>query len=436
MTKILRQRPPKQTHTRVLTAAVACSHSNITYSSIVGIFAVVLGITCKIMLNTWLFSHLCCRPPVLLFPCCVMCRSQETPPDWRAQSASALVEAMKSMATDKVVGMLESLGVEAGKDMRQRFAVMDVEAALATALKGALRNASMINNTNKGSETWQTVLTAAAHDDGDEPSTVTGKRKADYLEVRKASFSAARQRARQLQAELTPDDAIAAGTYWYTPRARRSDAASPELLLLMRQYWHTDEVSRAKGNSAEKDFWKPSKSPNAERHPRRELTEPGGGDEVYTKFLKWVDYKSFKTRHDSDFTDPGRTLFVSTRCKWLTLPVIEQCCCKIHSQQDLYIQALQTVDMDSHGECECRWCRWSGVDGGRKWKEAWRHLSSFSDAVACPKVDLRAGDSEDDVGFWGRKPECSSFDCSECGFGKAGGIPLCKRLEESVKEVE
>ena len=76
------------------------------------------------------------------------------------------------------------------------------------------------------------------------------------------------------------------------------------------------------------------------------------------------------------------------------------------------------------------------MDDARKWKEAWRHLGSFCDAVACPKVDLRADDPEDGVGFWGRKPECSSFGCSECGFGKAGGIPLCKRLEESVKEVE
>ena len=247
-----------------------------------------------------------------------MCRSQEEEGDWRKQSAPMFVEAMKSMATDDVVGLLESSGVEAGKDMCQRFKVMDVEAALATALKGALRNASMMNNTNKGSETWQTVLTAAAHDDGDEPSTVTGKRKADYLEVRQNSFSEALQRARQLQAELTPDAAIAAGTYWYKPRTRRRDASSPELLLLMRQYWHTDEVSWAKGNSAEKDFWKASKSPNAERHPRRELTQPGGGDEVYAKFLQWADYKNFKTRQGSDFTDPGSTLFLSTRCKCLT----------------------------------------------------------------------------------------------------------------------
>lgn len=263
------------------------------------------------------------------------------------------VEAMKSMATDEVVDLCESLGVEAGKDMRQRFEITYLHAALATAIKGALRNATIINHTNKGSALWQTLLTAAAHDDGDEPSTVTGKRKADFLEVRQNAFSAARQRARQLQAELTPDDAIAAGTYWYKPWTRRRDAASPELLLIMRQCWHVDEMSRATGNSAERDFWS-SKAANAERHPRRQLTEPGGGHAVYAKFLQWADYRSFKAQQDSDFTDPGRTLFLSTRCKCLTLPAIEQCCCKIHSQQDLYIQALDKVDMNNHGECQCR----------------------------------------------------------------------------------
>ena len=158
----------------------------------------------------------------------MVCRSQEEEEDWREQSAPMFVEAMKSMATDNVVGLLESLGMKAGKDMRHRFEVLDVEAALATALKGALRNASMINNTNKGSETWQTILTAAAHDDGDEPSTVTGKRKADYLEVRQNSFSEALHRALQLQVELTPDAVNAAGTYWYKPRTRRRDVSSPD----------------------------------------------------------------------------------------------------------------------------------------------------------------------------------------------------------------
>ena len=76
-----------------------------------------------------------------------------------------------------------------------------------------------------------------------------------------------------------------------------------------------DEVSRAIGNWADRDMWKASKAPTAERHPRRQLIEVGVGDAVYAKFLKWADYKNFKERQKPGFADPGRTLFLSTRCK-------------------------------------------------------------------------------------------------------------------------
>ncbi|CAB1114187.1 unnamed protein product [Ectocarpus sp. CCAP 1310/34] len=200
----------------------------------------------------------------------------------------------------------------------------------------------------------------------------------------------------------------------------------------MRQYWHTDEVSRQHGNSAERDMWKASKSPTAHRHPRRQLTEPGGGDAVYAKFLNWASYKSFKERQSDDFThDPGRTLFLSTRCKCLVLPAMEQCACKIHSQQVLYIEALANVDMTSHGECRCRWCN---ADGGSRWRETWKHLGTFSDAISCPKVDLQAVNPEGD-GWMGRKPECNALDCAKCGFGGADGIPICSKLENSEQTV-
>ena len=65
------------------------------------------------------------------------------------------------------------------------------------------------------------------------------------------------------------------GVYWFWIRAQRSDAACDELVLLMRQYWQTDEVSRATGNSPDRDMWKAAKSPTAERHPRRQLIEAG-----------------------------------------------------------------------------------------------------------------------------------------------------------------
>ena len=41
----------------------------------------------------------------------------------------------------------------------------------------------------------------------------------------------------------------------------------------------------------------------------------------------------------------------------------------------------------------------------------------------------------DVYGLMGRKPECVSLDCTECGFGPDGGIPTCKALENSEQVV-
>ena len=194
---------------------------------------------------------------------------------------------------------------------------------------------------------------------------MSGKRKAVVMGVSRKAWSYAVKRVRQLQVDLDPTEAIKNDVYWFWPPAKRSDAASEDLMELMRSYWHDGEVSRTTGNSGDRDMWKESKSRTAHRHPRRQLTEPGGGDAVYAKFLKWANYRSFKAQQGEDFFGPGRTLFLSTRCKCLTLPEIEQCSCKIHSQQALYIKALGSVDIASHGECSCRWC---SVDGGSRIK--------------------------------------------------------------------
>lgn len=62
-------------------------------------------------------------------------------------------------------------------------------------------------------------------------------------------------------------------------------------------------------------MWRPSKKAGEEYHPRRQLMV--AGDQVWRKFLKWPEYLGLKAellREDSSFTDPGRTLFLSTRC--------------------------------------------------------------------------------------------------------------------------
>lgn len=163
----------------------------------------------------------------------------------------------------------------------------------------------------------------------------------------------------------------------------------------------------------------------------------GGGGEVFSKFFEWRDYVNFnaiwKSERGEELSDPGRTLFLSTRCKCLTLPSTEQCACKIHTQQVMYLDALRDVPVLGRGACDCRWR--SSVDGDKEWKRLWTHLGTFSEALTCAKVDLRGGDFHDEHGFMGRKPDCSSFDCTECGFGRHGGIPTCKVLETSDQRV-
>lgn len=62
-------------------------------------------------------------------------------------------------------------------------------------------------------------------------------------------------------------------------------------------------------------MWRASKKQDEPYHPRRELML--SGDKVFRKFLEWPEYKALKAellREDSNFTDPGRTTFLSTRC--------------------------------------------------------------------------------------------------------------------------
>ena len=94
-----------------------------------------------------------------------------------------------------------------------------------------------------------------------------------------------------------------------------------------------------------------------------------------------------------------------------------QCACKILSQQAMYIEALANVDTTSHGKCRCRWC---SADRGSKLRETWIHLGTFSDVIACPKVNMRAADPEGDE-WMGRRPECNALTAKSADFQWRGG---------------
>ncbi|CAB1099730.1 unnamed protein product [Ectocarpus sp. CCAP 1310/34] len=114
---------------------------------------------------------------------------------------------------------------------------------------------------------------------------------------------------------IPPQEALEKGRYLWAPRKERSDKMDERVMGLARRFWHSDDISRASGDSGTKAMWRPSKKAGEEYHPRRQLMV--AGDQVWRKFLKWPEYLGLKAellREDSSFADPGRTLFLSTRC--------------------------------------------------------------------------------------------------------------------------
>lgn len=167
--------------------------------------------------------------------------------------------------------------------------------------------------------------------------------------------------------DVAPQQAVVEGTYIHSERKTRSDVTHPEVTAYMRVYWHSDDVSRATGNSGklfcsrrvgvllmsarccfctnsfdalklncgqgvhvtdvsfpssrpagDRDMFKESRKKDAPSHPRRQLMHKG--DKVWRMFLKDRRYLALKAKllkEDGSFTDPGRTTFLATRCSCL-----------------------------------------------------------------------------------------------------------------------
>ena len=132
----------------------------------------------------------------------------------------------------------------------------------------------------------------------------------------------AKKRVRRLRSDRTPAQAMDEGAYRFQPRGTRSVATPTEVLGLLKRFWHTDWIFRASGNSSDRDMWRESKRPGAASHFRRQLHVQGGGEAAFSKFFEWPDYIDFKRIWKSEKGEhikaPGRTLFLSMRCKCLT----------------------------------------------------------------------------------------------------------------------
>ena len=222
-------------------------------------------------------------------------------------------------------------GVGAADQLRKKQNEESEGREMLAATRKALAAASTQGRTNEGRRTFQTILTAAAFD-GDGPSKVTAKRKAELLGVHPEHFVGANRRVTRLRSDLAPEEALAEGAYWFQPRGKRSDATPPELLELIKRFWHTKEVSRASGNSSNRDMWRPSKRKGEEPHARRQLHVHGGGETAFSKCFEWPDYINFKriwksekgSAHAHIPTKPSRAVFAVSRLE-LIEPGAETC---------------------------------------------------------------------------------------------------------------
>lgn len=86
---------------------------------------------------------------------------------------------------------------------------------------------------------------------GERSEGVSSARQAASLGIRPQTFRDAEERMKNARHDLPPAEAVAQGAYVYNERKTRSDATSEELVVLMRRFWHGDDVSRATGNSGE-----------------------------------------------------------------------------------------------------------------------------------------------------------------------------------------
>ncbi|CAB1097448.1 unnamed protein product [Ectocarpus sp. CCAP 1310/34] len=177
------------------------------------------------------------------------------PVDWRQQSTETFLASMDSIGYDNALKHLEKIGSTFAKDTHKRLRGLEDKVSTAASLERAIGQTRKQRRTKEGSRTLQTILNAAAFpvDGVDEVPSLSAARRAKALGIRQHAFNSAVERAKNSLSDLDPTEAIKRGVYWFWPRAKQSNAASEELLELMRQYWHTDEPG---GGGAVASRWK------------------------------------------------------------------------------------------------------------------------------------------------------------------------------------
>ncbi|CAM9183297.1 unnamed protein product [Ectocarpus sp. 12 AP-2014] len=145
-----------------------------------------------------------------------------------------------------------------------------VDAENTRALVASIEALKQHSHSNIGRTAYNTVIAAAAgaqHTcDPDDPCTpdepcapaephgaVSLTARAQSLGVRDATFRAARTRMHRTDHTIPPQEALEKGRYLWAPRKERSDKMDERVMGLARRFWHSDDISRASGDSGKRD---------------------------------------------------------------------------------------------------------------------------------------------------------------------------------------
>eukprot|EP00611_Tribonema_gayanum_P027000 TRINITY_DN655_c0_g1_i3.p2 TRINITY_DN655_c0_g1~~TRINITY_DN655_c0_g1_i3.p2 ORF type:complete len:235 (-),score=44.35 TRINITY_DN655_c0_g1_i3:1697-2401(-) len=140
----------------------------------------------------------------------------------------------------------------------------DVARAIADNVRSILPLLKDQQRFEMGRQALAIVMVAAVLSEGD----IANARYMRYLNINDTSIAAARQRRRAwlaaAAASMSPQQALGNGDYLYQERRARCDAFSPEMVSIMRDFWHDSSVSRTSVNS--KETKKASRHKGAEEH--------------------------------------------------------------------------------------------------------------------------------------------------------------------------
>ena len=204
----------------------------------------------------------------------------------------------------------------------------------------------------------------------------------------------ANRRVAKLRSDLALEESLAEGAYWFQPRGMRTDAAPPELLELMKRFWHTNDTSLGSINPRNIDMWRPWKREGDKPHARRQLHVQGGGQTAFSKFCEWLDYIHFKRIRKSEkgenINDPRCTLFFFTRYKCLTIPKTDQCAFKYPHAARLVPEGAARNGLA--GSCSMRLSVFQGLGRANGFEGDVGSLGDFSGSLRMPKSEPARGE--------------------------------------------